>query len=81
VATSAANYVAVVDGQLMTLMETSASAPTFTSLVAKINDARLRDGKRTVGFMNPVLYSNGHLMDDVTEGSNYRCGGEVFRAG
>ncbi|KIN08321.1 hypothetical protein OIDMADRAFT_187653 [Oidiodendron maius Zn] len=80
VAANAANYVVAVDGQLMTVMGTSASAPTFASLVANINDARLKVGKRTVGFMNLVLYANTNLMDDVTEGSNYGCGVEAFGA-
>lgn len=33
-----------------------------------------------MGFMNPVLYANTNLMDDVSEGSNYGCGVEAFGA-
>ncbi|KAH8808694.1 hypothetical protein F5884DRAFT_675962, partial [Xylogone sp. PMI_703] len=38
----------------------------------------LRTGKRTVGFLNLVLYANTHVMDDVTEGLNHGCGSEAF---
>lgn len=34
---------------------TSASAPVFASILTRINDARLKAGKSTVGFVNPTL--------------------------
>ncbi|ATY62440.1 aorsin endoprotease precursor [Cordyceps militaris] len=80
VAASAANYVVVVNGQLQTVLGTSASAPTFASLVSKLNDARLSMGKRPVGFMNPVLYKRSEALNDIVKGHNYGCGGDGFPA-
>jgi len=80
VAAHAANYVTVVNGKRMTVFGTSASTPVFASIIALVNDARLRAGKSTVGFINPVLYANPHMMNDVIEGGSYGCGKEAFRA-
>ena len=54
-----------------TLTGTSAATPTFAGLVAAVNALRAKDGKATVGFVNPVLYKAGaHLGFDVTDGNN-----------
>ncbi|KAK1757087.1 peptidase S8/S53 domain-containing protein [Echria macrotheca] len=76
VAAHAANFVTVIDGNVTTVFGTSASTPVFASVIALVNDARLRAGKGPVGFLNPVLYANPHVMNDVTEGSNHGCGVE-----
>ncbi|UQC90639.1 aorsin precursor [Colletotrichum lupini] len=81
VSSNAANFVAAINGQLMTVFGTSASAPVFASILTKINDARLHVGKKPVGFVNPVLYSHATVMTDIVEGSNYGCGVEGFHAG
>ncbi|RYP68682.1 hypothetical protein DL770_008406 [Monosporascus sp. CRB-9-2] len=80
VAAHAANYVTVVNGKLRTVFGTSASAPVFASIIAMVNNARLRAGKTTVGFVNPVLYLNQGVMSDVVQGGNHGCGKEAFRA-
>lgn len=46
------------DEQFRLVYGTSTSGPVFASIIAKINEARLRIGKRTVAFVNPVLYAN-----------------------
>lgn len=38
----------------------SASAPLFASMIALINDCRLKRGKPALGFLNPWLYRVGH---------------------
>jgi tripeptidyl-peptidase I len=81
VAANAANYVTAIDGSFHTVFGTSASAPVFASVIAKINDARLRVGKRPVGFLNPVLYRHQHVMNDIKSGFNLGCGGRAFVAG
>ncbi|KAJ7440062.1 subtilisin-like protein [Mycena galericulata] len=55
---------------------TSASAPIFASVIAAVNDARIAAGKRTVGFINPALYSHAFAgaFNDVVVGSNPGCG-------
>lgn len=54
---------------------TSASTPIVASMIALINDKRLRAGKTTLGFLNPFLYSG--MLDeafiDSTEGSGGSC--------
>lgn len=40
---------------------TSASTPIFASVLTRINEERLRAGKKTVGFVNPVLVSNSNV--------------------
>lgn len=55
---------------------TSAAAPVVAALVAMLNDARLRAGKPTLGFLNPFLYSTGYTaLNDITEGGSYGCTG------
>ena len=39
-------------------------------MVALINDARLTAGKKAVGFLNPLIYSNADTFHDVTVGNN-----------
>jgi hypothetical protein len=63
---------------------TSASAPMVASLVALLNDHRLRHGMPKLGFLNPLLYSQrakaGGGFHDITEGSNPGCSTGGFRA-
>lgn len=54
---------------------TSASTPIVASMIALINDKRLRAGNSTLGFLNPLLYG-GQLDEailDSTEGSGGSC--------
>jgi len=55
---------------------TSASAPVWAAALALINDKRLALGKKTLGFVNPVLYSAGvaGIGTDVTTGENQAGG-------
>lgn len=48
---------------------TSASTPTFASLVSMLNNERLKVGK-TLGFLNPFLYQNTGAFIDVLKGTN-----------
>ena len=59
---------------------TSCAAPAFAGIVALLNDVRLMQGKKTLGFLNPLLYQTlmGKGFNDITEGSNpggLFCGG------
>jgi tripeptidyl-peptidase-1 len=76
VAANAAAHVTAVTGKLLKVYGTSGAAPVFASMVAMINDARLSAGKPTVGFINPVLYANPQVMNDIVVGSNYDCNGQ-----
>lgn len=57
---------------------TSAAAPVFASVLNRINEERLAVGKKTVGFVNPTLYSNPQVLHDITNGSNPGCGTQGF---
>lgn len=55
---------------------TSAACPVFSSIVALLNDARLRAGKSTLGFLNPLLYTIlKEGLTDITAGSSIGCDG------
>lgn len=53
---------------------TSAASPAFASILTRINDERLKAGKSTIGFVNPILYKNPSVLHDITVGNNSGCG-------
>ncbi|KAG5917342.1 hypothetical protein E4U42_007273 [Claviceps africana] len=57
---------------------TSASAPLFASMIALINDDRLKRGKTPLGFLNPWLYKVPCAFTDITEGRSEGCKGHSF---
>ncbi|KAI1190353.1 subtilisin-like protein [Nemania serpens] len=62
-------------GVLKGYQGTSCSAPAFAGIVGLLNDARLRAKKPTLGFLNPLLYSNPHALNDITLGGSTGCDG------
>ncbi|KAI1086285.1 subtilisin-like protein [Rostrohypoxylon terebratum] len=77
----ASSYLTVVDGELKSIHGTSASAVVFASMVAMVNEDRRRARKPPVGFINPILYANPEIFNDVTTGHNFGCGADpAFRA-
>ena len=46
----------------------------------QINEARLAEGKGTVGFVNPVLYAHPEVLNDISNGTNPGCGTLGFAA-
>ena len=53
----------------------------WASVVALLNDALLNAGKPPLGFINPLLYSEGAAaLNDITSGSNTGCGAQGFPA-
>jgi tripeptidyl-peptidase-1 len=80
VSANGVNYVVAVDGEFSLIFGTSASCPTFASLITLINEKRLAAGKSTVGFLNPTLYSNTDVLTDITSGTNQGCGTKGFTA-
>ncbi|QKX54466.1 uncharacterized protein TRUGW13939_01552, partial [Talaromyces rugulosus] len=57
---------------------TSASAPIFAAVINRIVDERLSKGRPPLGFINPVLYENPQVLNDITSGSNPGCGTDGF---
>jgi len=66
-ADSATGYNILVDGQWSVIGGTSAVAPLMAGLIVLANQKL----KRTVGFINPKLYTANHdAFKDITEGNN-----------
>ena len=73
------DYIIVDDGFPTPVSGTSCAAPTFAGIVTSLNDVRLNKGQKTLGFLNPLLYTTlkGSGFFDITEGENggFICGG------
>ncbi|KZO99718.1 subtilisin-like protein [Calocera viscosa TUFC12733] len=78
VSANGANYVVAIDGEFELVYGTSCSSPTFGSVITLVNDARLAVGKNPVGFLNPTLYANPWMFNDITVGGNQGCGTAGF---
>eukprot|EP01102_Stenamoeba_stenopodia_P022622 TRINITY_DN950_c0_g2_i1.p1 TRINITY_DN950_c0_g2~~TRINITY_DN950_c0_g2_i1.p1 ORF type:complete len:586 (+),score=157.86 TRINITY_DN950_c0_g2_i1:55-1758(+) len=63
---------------------TSCATPTFSAVIALVNDLRLSKGLPALGFLNPWLYQNGasnpQIFTDITSGSNPGCSTNGFPA-
>lgn len=72
-------YAIVYRGEFRAIHGTSAASPTFASIIAMVNDARINAGKPSLGFLNPWLYSQGYAaLNDITMGNNAGCGTQGF---
>jgi len=63
---------------------TSCATPVSGGMVALLNDQRLKSGKPSLGFLNPLIYSLGTAknaaLTDIVKGSNPGCGKPGFEA-
>jgi tripeptidyl-peptidase-1 len=64
------NYAVVIGGKTQILSGTSASSPVVAGMVALVNANRLAAGKSSLGFLNPAIYQNGGIFNDITSGEN-----------
>ncbi|KAK1765827.1 tripeptidyl-peptidase-like protein [Phialemonium atrogriseum] len=57
------------------VLGTSASTPVMAGMIALINDARLRAGKSSLGWLNPLLYADSvrDVLTDITRGRGQGC--------
>jgi tripeptidyl-peptidase-1 len=74
------NYVIAINGNFSYVYGTSASAPTVGSILTLVNSARMAIGKGSIGFINPTLYANPGMLNDITSGGNQGCGTPGFTA-
>merc|ERR1711862_271909 len=80
---------AVVDnGRTIAVGGTSASTPSWGGIIALLNEDCLTtsNGRKTLGFVNPLFYENPDAFNDITKGSNaiaimLRPVGRVLRVG
>jgi len=73
----------VMIGQSETLASgTSVAAPIFASVISNLNDQLFKEGKPSLGFLNPWLYSKGYAgLNDIKTGFNPECDTSGFGAG
>ncbi|KAK8148155.1 hypothetical protein G3M48_000256 [Beauveria asiatica] len=69
------NFWVMHNGTSKYIWGTSASAPVFAAMITLVNDARLRAGKQSVGYINELLYSKEGVaaFSDITRGTSYHC--------
>jgi tripeptidyl-peptidase-1 len=80
VAAQGVDFVVVVRGVGEGVSGTSCSSPTFAGIVASLNEIRLNAQKPTLGFLNPLIYSNPNAFNDITVGNNPGCNTKGFFA-
>ena len=76
---SGVSYATYIGGALWYLSGTSASTPVIAAMISNINASRRKNGKGSVGWLNPALYKYAsEFINDVTVGHN-KCvaGGAV----
>ena len=70
------------DGEQTPSGGTSAASPVAASIIALLNDARLRSGKPALGFLNPFIYAFGYQgFTDITAGQSDGCNGNDTQTG
>jgi tripeptidyl-peptidase-1 len=74
------NIAVVNGGKYGTSGGTSASTPISASIINRMNEMRLNDGKSPLGFLNPALYSNASIFNGITIGTDPGCGSVGFSA-
>ena len=80
ISVNGANYVTAINGNASLVYGTSASSPVLGAILTLINQERLENGKKSIGFINPVAYENPSVFNDITEGGNQGCGTAGFTA-
>lgn len=70
IAANGAWYSIAVFDELTLSFGTSCAAPVISALLTIINGERMKVGKGSIGFINPVLYAHPHVLKDVVEGQN-----------
>lgn len=73
VSANGARSAVVQHGQLWRWSGTSCSTPIFAAIINRINEERMATGKGSVGFLNPALYANPYVLNDIVNGSNVGC--------
>ncbi|PVH73292.1 subtilisin-like protein [Cadophora sp. DSE1049] len=73
--------IAVYNGGNFTLSGgTSASTPIFAAVINRINEERINAGKGPIGFLNPSMYANPAMFNDIVNGTNPGCDTPGFSA-
>ena len=79
---SRGSYHIIIGGATQFSGGTSAASPLVAGMIGLLNDARLRAGQPTMGFLNPWLYgAAAGALTDVTEGASRGCNGVDTQTG
>lgn len=70
------SYPVVANGFTMSVAGTSCASPCSGGIFGLLNDARLAAGKTSLGFLNPMLYSNPDALNDCQQGTQGGCLGQ-----
>lgn len=82
VSAQSTNFVVEISGSANLVDGTSAACPTFASIIQLVNSARIQNGKASLGFLNPWLYTSAISgLTDITKGKNSGCSGVISNAG
>ncbi|PMB69550.1 Tripeptidyl-peptidase sed1 [Beauveria bassiana] len=77
------NGAEVLNGDKILNGGTSMSAPIFAAIINRINEERISAGKKPLGFVNPALYKNPSMFNDITSGDQSggggNCNGKGFK--
>ncbi|TFY77127.1 hypothetical protein EWM64_g6885 [Hericium alpestre] len=74
------NFLIAVGGQGGLVDGTSASTPLTASIISLLNDQLIARGRSSLGFLNPLIYSNPHAFTPITSGTNPGCNTQGFSA-
>jgi kumamolisin len=69
-ATFRSGYEIILNGKKTTMGGTSAVAPLWAGLIARINQRLTSLGKPRAGFINPILYQSADCFHDIIQGNN-----------
>jgi tripeptidyl-peptidase-1 len=82
IAAQGSRFRIVNNGRPSSISGTSASTPVVAAIIALLNAQRLKDGKPTLGFLNPWLYSlEGKALTDIVVGGSRGCYGRSQYSG
>jgi len=56
VSAQATSFNIIINGENDSVDGTSCSSPTFAAMISLLNDIRLKNGKPTLGYLNPLIY-------------------------
>ena len=73
ISAAGSNYLFIVGGEMLGAGGTSVSTPVMAGIITLINAARIRAGKKPVGWITSLLYNYAaKFINDITVGDN-RC--------